>query len=313
MGADNLIFRLATPEEDGRVLDLFEESFGRRLPFDWWQWYNHDAPTGPNRNYVAEDTTRHLLVAAYGLLPIRLWLNGNEVKASLCTNVCTHPEYRGCGLFTRMGEHALSSEREYDTPVTVGMPNLKALPGHMKVGWWVQCMLPFLVKRGPRNVPHDCGQVDRFSPDVDALIGEIRGRFDFLILKDHRYLNWRTADRPDREYALFEARTSGRLDGFMVLKHFDEGDQLRSHILELHGRTENDVRRLAAAAEDFAAGRDELNLWTNPNDPYGGTLRGCGFEVEERNDRLIMHANSGEAEMPGPGGWSFVLADNDVY
>lgn len=310
---DDLIVRLASEADDAAILDLFGDGFGRSWTPEWWRWFSYECPTGRNRTYVAEDLARHRMAATYSLLPIRLRFNSTEISASLATNATTHPDYRGRGLFVRMGEHVLSNELQWQTPLTLGMPNPNAVPGHVKVGWEKICDLPFLVKRDCRQVAHRCHQVERFDASLDRLVDRIQDRFNLLVLKDHRFLNWRIADRPGGRYACYVFPASTELRGYVVLKHFDDGDYRKSHILDLQAEDDETLSELLKAAESFAAGRDELNLWTNVGDPYQSAITQRGFYLRESTDQLILHQNYGIRELLREGGWWFCLADNDVY
>lgn len=310
---DDLIFRMATPDDDQRILELFESSFGRELPADWWKWFSYQCPTGLNRTSVIEDPDAGGLVGSYSLLPIRLCFNRREMKASLCTNVNTHPDYQGQGLFTRVGRYALGREHEFDTSVSLGMPNQKAYPGHMKVGWDVICKLPFLVKYDCQPRQHQCRQVEALDERFDDFFTRIAERFTFIVLKDHQFINWRVVDRPDKQYVKFVYEEGSILKGYVVLKHFDGQGYRKSHILDIQAETDDALHELIAASESFAQGRDELNMWTNPHNPYHRSFLEQGFVDRESQDLLIIHFNYGEKESLEEGAWWFCLADNDVY
>ncbi len=311
--SNRLVFRLATPEDDPKILDLFRASFGRNMRADWWNWFNHQCPTGRNRTAVIEDLDKKRLAGSYSLLPIRLWMNGREMKASLCTNVNTHPEYRQLGLFTKIGEYALGREEDFSTPISLGMPNQYALPGHMKVGWEVPFMLPFLVKYGCTARSHRCKEVSGFDERFDEFFDQVRKAFSFIVLKDHLFVNWRVVNRPDQRYTKLVYEDDSELQGYIILKHFDEGSYRKSHILDIQATTDEALHELLAAAEGFAQGRDELNVWTNPRNPYQRAFLDEGFVERDSPDRLILHTNYGNREAINEGAWWFCLADNDVY
>lgn len=311
--SDRLIFRLATSDDDPRILDLFKSSFGRELAADWWRWFSYHCPTGLNRTSVIEDPDTVRLAGSYSLLPIRLRLNEREIKASLCTNVNTHPNYRGQGLFTRLGHYALGREREFDTPVSLGMPNQKAYPGHIRVGWDVMCKLPFLVKHNCQIRRHRCREVEAFDERFDDFFVRVAERFSFIVLKDHRFINWRVVSRPDRRYTRFVYEEGPDLEGYVVLKHFDDKGYRKSHILDIQAESDDILHELIAGAESFAHGRDELNMWTNLHNPYHQSFLEQGFYERESQDLLIIHFNYGEKEPIEEGAWWFCLADNDVY
>lgn len=310
---DQLVFRLATANDDFKIRELYKASFGRELSAERWRVFSYQCPTGLNRTSVIEDPNTGRLVGSYGLLPIRLRLNNREIKASLCTSVNTHPDYQGRGLFTRLGHYALEHEREFNTPVSIGMPNPKAYPGHMKVGWEVMCKLPFLVKHECRLRTHRCREAELFDERFDEFFSKVAENFSFIVMKDHRFMNWRVMHQPDRRYTKFVYEERTGLKGYVVLKHFDQEGYRFSHILDIQAKTEDVFHELIAAAESFAHGRDELNMWTNLHNPYHQSFQEEGFYERESKDLLIIHFNYGEREHIEEEAWWFCLADNDVY
>ena len=68
-----------------------------------------------------------------------------------------------------------------------------------------------------------------------------------------------------------------------------------------------------AAAESFAHGRDELNMWVDPQSNYYQTFLERGFYERESQDLLTIHFNDAEKETVEEGAWWSCLADNDVY
>jgi hypothetical protein len=311
--SDRLFLRAATSDDDPHILELFKSSFGREFSEDWWRWFSHECPTGLTRTYVIEDREAGKFAASYSLLPIKLRLNKAEIKASLATNANTHPDYQRRGLFVRIGQFVLAHERDFDTRVTLGMPNPKAYPGHMKVGWDVLCKLPFLVKRNSIVRSHRCRQVESFDKRFDDFYVKIAERFSFILIKDHNFMNWRVVSRPDQKYTKFLYEEGSRIMGYIVLKHFDEKGYRKSHILDIQADTDEALNELIAAAESFSSDRDELNMWTNLRNPYHQAFLDHGFCQRESQDLVIIHFNYGEKESIEQGNWWFCLADNDVY
>lgn len=315
MQKDDLQFRHAVPEDDPRIMDVFSAAFGRDRSYfsDFWKWFNYTCPVGRNRTSVIEDPQLGRFAGSYSLLPMRLRFNSEDHNASLCTNVCVHPEYQRRGLFTRVGAYALEQEPRFDTPLSIGMPNAQALPGHLKVGWHEMGPLPFLVHAGPAAQAHDCRVIERFDERFDTFFQRVSARFSFLVLKDHGWMNWRLVDRPDRQYTNMVLERGGELADYLALKHFDDGEIRKSHIMDLQAEDDEAFDQLLAAAQSFADGRDELSLYSNDNDPYQAGFIAAGFEVREAFDRIIIHFNGIEHQAPENGAWWFCLADNDVY
>lgn len=315
MKSGDLLIRLAVPEDDPRILEVFSASFGRdrRYFTEFWKWFNYTCPEGRNRTAIIEDPARGRFAGSYSLIPIRLWINGQERKASLCTNVCIHPEYQRRGLFARVGAYALAQEPRFDTPISIGMPNAKALGGHLKVGWREMGSLAHLFKRDCEKRAHGCRQIDRFDGRFDALFDRIVSRFTFIVIKDQHWMNWRLVDRPDRRYTCMVLERGDDLAGYVVLKEFDDKDFRKTHIMDIQAEDDEAALELIAAAESFAAGRDELNLYTTERNPYQRLFEQRGFLVNEVFDRIIIHFNEVPEQLPEDGAWWFCFADNDVY
>jgi len=307
-----IVFRLSSTTDDERILELFGKSFNRVFSDTWWEWFSYKCPTGKNRTFVAEDSVTKQFAGSYSILPIRLRYNDKDISASLCTMVNTHPNYQGQGLFVKLGHFSLAQAKSSHIPITLGMPNKKAYPGHIKVGWEVMCELPFLVKKNLRPRNHHCKEIGKFDERVDELLQAISKRFTFVVLKDHRFLNWRYVDRPDIDYKIFTFEKNTKLMGYVILKHFQYGGYKKSHILDIQALSDEILKELIAVSENFAAGSDELNLWTNVYNPYQEAFLEESFIEEESADLLIIHYNEGE-KMPDNKAWWFCLGDNDVY
>ena len=156
------------------------------------------------------------------------------------------------------------------------------------------CRLPFLVKHDCQLRQHGCREVEAFDERFDEFFFRVAERYAFIVLKDHRFMNWRVVDQPDRQHTRFVYEDGTAIRGYIVLKHFDDGGYRKSHILDIQAETEDVLCELIAAAESFAHGREELNMWTNVHDPYQRAFLAQGFYERESQDLLIIHFNYGE-------------------
>lgn len=82
----------------------------------------------------------------YGVLPRNYTLNGNHLDVGLVVDVMTNTALRGQGLFVRSGLEAIKRLEKTNVKTVIGFPIRKeVLPGHLKVGWNVQLMMPIYV------------------------------------------------------------------------------------------------------------------------------------------------------------------------
>jgi GNAT superfamily N-acetyltransferase len=303
---DGLTYRRGGPEDYAALLDLYAVAYGKSFYLDWLRWWNEGGPLA-NGLRLACDGQR--VVGAYGLMPIKLRVNDSTVKASLCTNVCVHPSLQGQGIFTALGMYALAGEIPLGTPVSIGFPNPKALPGHLKIGWDVLCDLPEMVKYRLKVQTNRCVEVDVFGTELDYFHRRVTPLYSLLCIKGYEWMNWRLR-RTGASYTRFVYRLGNEISGYAVLKRYG----FKAHIVDLMAETREALNALLDAAESFAADSDELNVWTSSNDPWHGTLLERGYIARPTTDKLIMHTNYGEHVTPDASRpWHVCRLDSDVY
>lgn len=312
---DNFLIRLATKEDADEVLSLMRACFGERQSFHtaWYEWFNFGCPTGFNRNYITIDKAMGKIVAGEGLLPIKIKVNDEVVVGSYSTNVMTHPDYQRRGLYTQLARYCLSAEEAFQSRLTLGVPNENSYPGHIKVGWKVLSDLVFIAKFSFRNKSCKSKEVPAFDARVDQVLRQVAQQANFMVLKGHHFLNWRYKERPDKSYRLFIFENKGNVDGYMILKYFDDNGYKKTHILDIMVASEEAFDDLILAAEQCAVGRDELNCWQINHGIYREWFARNGFVETTAKNLLILHTNYGQDIEPKPSNWWFALGDNDVY
>lgn len=294
--------RLATPADEAALLALYGACFGKAFSPEWWRWYAQ-CPHRPQLTCIAEEAGK--LVAAYSLLALDLRVGPETVPASLCNNVCVHPEWQRRGLFVALGHYALEQDRARGRVVALGMPNAQALPGHLRVGWREVVPLSRFVRLRPTPRLHRCFWVTRFDPGL-ADCGPAHG---VRVVHDLDWLTWRLRRRPERYYTILATERRGTLGGYVALKHYDDHGLRKVHICDLAAVDSEAVLDLLAGAEDFAVGRDRLDCWTNPRAPWRREFIEAGFEEEPSADRLIAYGDLDDGQAPV----SFTYSDNDVH
>lgn len=306
---------LASTEDEETILELQRLSFPHvkeKFTHEWYDWLFNKCPLGYTRTYIIYDKDTGKAVGSNSFRPIRLWFNGKEYNASFSHSTNVHPDYRGYGLFTHLiGDFAPKRERIVNVPICVGQPNRNSYPGFIKGNWNSVCDLVFLAKHDFRNEKHGCIEIDRFDYRVDLFFERLKERFDFIIIKDHEFLNWRTVDKPNTEYTIYVYPiTHAAIAGYVILKNYEK----KAHIVDIHAESMDVFNSLVLAAEQFAQGSDVLNVWSNLNDRHYYEFLGEGFSVEPENaSPLIMRFNNGINQEIGHNYWNFSLIDNDVY
>ena len=132
-----------------------------------------------------------------------------------------------------------------------------------------------------------------------------------ISVKDHRILNWRYFKRPGVRYECFVVRNT-TIEGFIVLKRFSGGPEVRSHIVDFLAVTDRAAEELICAAERFAQGSSFLNLWMVPGSRYEELFKSRGFDRGGEPQTVILRNHDGGAIPSVSCPW-LVLGDNDVF
>jgi hypothetical protein len=135
---------------------------------------------------------------------------------------------------------------------------------------------------------------------------------NFCVEKDAAWANWRFRSRPGSPYTVYIDRRAGSISGYIVLKHWQDPDGYRkTHILDFHAMDVKSLSRLAAAAECFAGGCKELNLWAVQGYPYRTYLEQNGFAFSHRQPLIAKTLDGSVVEYPvGPCSLSYGDGDS---
>lgn len=202
-----------------------------------WSWKYEHNPTGLLQHVVAEHETEGI-IGGYAGIPVRIWSEGREQLAAQGVDLMVLPQWRRHGrrpgLFIHLGwkyHELFCGGGDGDVLFTYGWPIPAWRMGQRYLGYWNIRDWDFLFREiraagfAHRDVPAalQTRVVERYGADVDALFDAVRSDMGLALWRDHRYLNWRYADRPDADYVLFECRErqSDRLRGVCVYRVAD--------------------------------------------------------------------------------------------
>lgn len=213
-----------------------------------WSWRYEASPfnpaEGPTIDIIRIGTKLVALVAGFR---VRMSMGGIECFGESRGVWLVHPKHRGHHLWRRVG--TLHSP---DTPILFGWSRV---PGRAAVEdqWVVERITPLLRvldlrslieqftnsrwlsaigggvsaaarlagelpghARGDRS--HPVVRLSSFDDRVDAIFDRARRAHLAMVVRDHRYLNWRYCQRPDATYMLFGVECGSELSGFLVAR-----------------------------------------------------------------------------------------------
>ena len=278
MGVNRLSFRNATRSDTPRIVPLLNGTFRTPIDAATWEWYVYGNPLGPSQVYLAVEPDDRL-AGIIAFAPISLRVAGSPVVGDFAHHLVLEPAYRDTLSFVGLNRHALQAQAALGRQLVIGPPNRTAYPIHKTIMKWVDFgYLECLRKLRPAARPHDCQQATLFEPDFDRFYSEVSRSLAFCVEKSPAWMNWRFCSRPGAPYTTYILRQADRLSGYVILKRWQDADGYRkAHILDLHALDAASVSQLTAAAETYADGCDEVNIWAIQGYPYRQSLEALGY------------------------------------
>jgi hypothetical protein len=249
--------RLAEPADLAQIalflIPLGSELFGERFPdaspqdfYRCWKYFRN--PLG--NAIVGIATAGGSVVSTVAATPKRIWLSGKAVLAYEFGDFMTDASYRRMGLCSQLSElvcrevGARGASLVYARPNEMSFPIFTgklsfhegqrqdarrfAIPSHTisrKTGipagllrlsgidWLLKCRcIPGSPGSAVTVVP-----VERFEKEIDQLWQRASAGYDFALVRDSSYLNWRFSDCPT-PYKMWRALRKGQSVGFLVAR-----------------------------------------------------------------------------------------------
>lgn len=241
-----LLHRYQTSERS-ELLDFVREVYSpddsARIVTQWPWRYERNPFTpedGPSVWLLRIGTQLVGLAAGYRF---NMWMGGTECIGECRGTWIVHPDYRGQNLWQRI------TSPPDDPPIMIGWSRLPPRVS-MGVNWFTNPVRPLVrildagrltahfsgnralgsigsaasttarsvMRHFRRTSQHTVAHLDRFDQRADALWLRTRRSEAAMIVRDHRYLNWRYRERPDADYTLYGVERGAELDGFLVTR-----------------------------------------------------------------------------------------------
>jgi hypothetical protein len=303
---------MATREDTPEIVALMNATFRTPMDAPTWEWYVYGNPLGPSRVYLALESDRDTIAGAIGFAPIRLRIGSAPILGDYAHHLAIKPVYRDTISYLALLRHSLGAQAAGPTKLAIGPPNRTAYPIHKMLMKWLDFgFLDCLRKLSPKARQHGCSQLTSFDAQFDCFYTQVCRNLRFCVEKTAKWVNWRFCRRPGSLYTIYRTGSGEELSGYVVLKRWQDPDGYRkAHILDLHALNETALAELIAAAENYAADCDELNLWAVQGYPYRAYLEGSGFSPVLRQPLVARSYNGSTPAYPG-GYCSLSYGDGD--
>ena len=205
--------------------------------------------------------------------------------------------------------------------IFLGIPNENAIRGHMKVGWQEQPNIPYFSKikfKSNKKIKNEFIKVKRLNPQDNDKLKQFSEKYDFSILKNNEFINWRYTDRPYTTYEIYKLKTNGSFLGYIILKYYVERESVagatnKLHIVDYGYNSTKDFLKILKFIETKANDLkvDILDFWCYNKEEQKILLKE-GFNKDIKSSRLITYSNA-DLSYGSKDNWKIVLGDNDVY
>jgi len=278
------------PEHDPELFALYAEVFGdgnlerSRRRYDWQYFENPNTPDDGPVIWMAREGDN--LLGQMATMPFPMWWGDREVRASAGNDYFVRKSAQGRGIGIALSNRWAD---EVDVALALGLTpssyplfrkiftDVGPVPSYLKIldasavvrrkwgafagsvaGPLVGLGLALISRRPEQARDVEVRAVATFDDEYDDLWLRARASFATCVRRDARYLRWKYLACPFRQYRVLEARKSGTLSGYAVLREEGEASFRRGVIADLFCDTEDQSTQdalLAAAIADFSTKR----------------------------------------------------------
>lgn len=345
------------PNERAEQSKLYAACFKKPLAERGLEWRYDELPHGPSVSFVARAPSGEA-ISGYACNPRLAISRGEEATAAIVGetgDVMTHPDWRKRGHFSGLDRAAMAAARERGWAFAFGLPNRRSAHIFLELGWqrigtlrpWTFVLhsdgaarswrrregllkalaTPFLARAGAsartklrdesRGLRFDV--LNEFPGEVDALARAVERRFDFMLRRTKRYLDWRFCCAPSGLHRAFAARTqSGDLRGYVVVQVPRPGQQV-GYLTDVLGADDSAVAGAleAGLAALERAGASVVEATAIDGSWWSAQLRRAGFGAPRAENHLTVIRQSLQPDHPltraaaDPSKWYFTDGDRD--
>jgi len=225
-GDETLTIQEYDPQKDEElVLSLWEAAFQNQIKASLWQWKYIDNPY--DTTIILCKNTRGEPVVFYGGIPFASTCHGRSVKMIHLSDIMSHPDYRGSGVFIHTANAYFDTfGNRDDVAVMYGFPGKY----HFDIG--VKYLQYSHLGKGAAFLTGKVDMIKKMTPspgtltraheaneDFDNLWQTLKKVYPFTVVRDKAYLKWRFFNHPAKNYEIWclENRGKNNYCGYMVL------------------------------------------------------------------------------------------------
>jgi len=227
LNGENFFIRPYDPEKDEqKVIDLWKKVFFNEMPLELWRWKYIDNPY--ETEIIICENEKGLPLVLYGGVPFKSGYCGREIIMIHLSDIMSHPDYRGSGLFIHTANAYFDIfGGKNDTFVMYGFPGKyhfdigRKYLQYSGIGKGAYYFAGSTVRISDNNV-FTQGQIARITrPDLcfDMIWQNLSNDYPLSVIRDSAYMKWRFFDNPDNNYEVwcFKSDVKAEYEAYMVI------------------------------------------------------------------------------------------------
>lgn len=309
-----------------------KERYNKEKWMQWWTWEFRNAPAGPAIILVAEQEDN--IIGQLALIPLRMKIENQIVRAAIELDDMTHPDYRRQGIFFSLIREASIVAKEEDIRMIYASPTEMAYSVHLKCERFGVQGFKFLFKpltlrnilrnyisnrfqlklaiilgsliinlffRTKKSVNVNeltINRISSFDDSIDGFWRRVSSGYEIIVMRNKEYLNWRYVKISNKNYVIYLAKEKDEVCGYIVLRAEKPGDLIMGYIVDIiapPNRMDVIDQLISAAIEYFEDEKADLIITKMiANKLYLKAFKRKGFIIKQRNSHLVMHTSSPE-------------------
>ena len=344
-----------------RDFDAFEElsviSFGKgtNSKKEMYEWLFDMNPYNKSGNMMYLLKEGDKVIGCDGLIPNELYVKGKTLLAAHSVKSMTHPDYKKQGIFRTMTENSCERGRLDGVDVVIGLANDQSYPAYQRFGWPTLFekevyVKPILIKNilkrrikvgflaSAANSVYSSFMKNKLKSQMDSEIqyeildsvpeniqtcwDRYKDKYNVLLVRDYKYLNYRYNLRPDVDYVTILAKIDNEIIGFAILHNsYANGSKMTSSVEFFTDPTnERFIKALANGVSKYCYdnGLEYAVVGSGLYGNYKKVLLENGFMITRKspkNNMMIANVLSDKLEMDEINGhekWHITQGDGET-
>lgn len=213
-----------------QLTDLYIFTFNHRVTAEFWKWKYVDNPLSAVQPDVTVALDGSKIVGARPFLLNELWLGEKKIIAAQHCDTMVHKDYRGQGIFNRMGKFALQYLAEHNCSLSFGFPGPMSRKGFASQGYRkiMDTEILFHITNPVRVIESKFKKSktefndyhvevhDRYTTEM-SILDSFRKKNTIDIVRSEENLRWRFDNHPLESYKYILVKKGERFIGYAVI------------------------------------------------------------------------------------------------